>query len=162
MRIARFALLVACVLSLAGIARAEAGIGYRGWGPRAGFSLDPDQFFFGAHVDMGEFVSDLHFQPNVTIGFGDNTTLLSLNPDVAYWIPVGDSGDFYAGGLLAFQYIKFDVPAAAKPYVDESDTNLGIHAFAGYVLKDSPFLFELNVGLDEAPDAKIAVGYIFR
>ncbi len=145
----------------AGTAGAE-GLGYRGWGVRGGVSVDPDQFFVGAHLDLGEFTKNLSFMPNATIGFGDDMTLVSINPDVSYHFPVPDLGSLYVGGLLDFQWWKIDVPEVLKPYVDETDTDVGFHIQGGLELTSTPLLFELNVGIEDAPDLKAAVGYTFR
>lgn len=146
------------MLTLPVLARAESGLGYRGWGVRGGYQADPDQLFFGAHADMGEFTDNLHFIPNVTIGFGDDMTLLSISPDVSYWFPVEDIGSLYAGGLLALQWMKLDIDI---PGVDDSDTELGFHAIAGLALDSAPIFFEFNVGIEDTPDVKLGVGYTF-
>ncbi len=49
-----------------------------GGGLRTGLSLDPDQFYVGAHLDAGPLVDRLWFRPNVEIGLGDNLTLFTL------------------------------------------------------------------------------------
>lgn len=157
----RKAVLLAVLLAILAspiVARSETLLGYKGWGVRGGYQIDPDQPFFGAHMDLGQFVENLHFIPNVTIGFGDDMTLLSISPDLSYWFPVEDIGSLYVGGLLALQWFKYDVDI---PGVDDSDTEMGIHAIAGLVLKDNPIFFEANLGLDDTPDVKLGVGYTF-
>ena len=42
-------------------------IGFRGWGPRLGVSINPDQFHFGAHLDFGNFARHVRFQPNIEL-----------------------------------------------------------------------------------------------
>lgn len=157
------AALVAAVLSTdAGVAVSRE-FGYNGWGPRAGFSSDPDQIFFGAHLDYGDIVPGLGFRPNATIGFGNDVTIVSINPDIAYRLLVEGAGWFYFGGLLAFQYMNYDVPDRYDDKdVDDSDTELGLHILGGLELQSKPVLLELNIGLDEAPDLKAAIGYTFR
>lgn len=153
----------------AGAASNETGLGLRGIGVRAGVSTEPDQFFVGGQLDLGEFVKNLRFKPNVTAGFGDDMTLISLNPDISYAFPIEDLGKLYVGGLLAFEYWKIDVPEDVEALeeitgveIDDSDTDVGIHAIGGLELQSVPVFFEINIGLsDEVPDLKAAVGYNF-
>ena len=49
-----------------------------GWGVRFGLSDDPNQLVVGAQYDFGEITTNLHFEPNVEIGFGDDHTVLSM------------------------------------------------------------------------------------
>ncbi len=138
---------------------ADRNIGFHGWGPHAGFSFTPDQFFFGAHFDLGDFVPNLQFQPSVDLGLGDHMTFFSLNPDIVYHIPMGETGSFYFGGVFALQHWKLDNGPA---YVDDSDTNIGVHVLGGLKLKDQPIHFQAEVGLnDKAPDWKFSAGYTF-
>lgn len=48
-------------------------------GIRAGVSVEPEQFYFGAHVQTPPLVDRLHFRPNVEIGVGSDTTITALN-----------------------------------------------------------------------------------
>jgi hypothetical protein len=41
-------------------------------GVRAGVSADPDQFYFGGHVETRPLIDRLSFRPNVEVGFGDD------------------------------------------------------------------------------------------
>ncbi|MDM7914406.1 MAG: hypothetical protein ACE15D_15415 [Candidatus Eisenbacteria bacterium] len=155
------AIAIALVFLAAAVpARAQdESFGFHGWGPQIGLSVDPDQFFFGAHFDLGEFAPNLRFQPNVDLGFGDDITLLAINPDVAYYFPVEGVGALYVGGLLALQWYKYDRPA---PF-DDTDTELGLHLLGGLTLEPAtPVYFELKVGLDDTPDLKALAGYTFR
>jgi hypothetical protein len=146
-------LLAAIALLSPVTAFADSGFGFHGWGIRGGLSVDPDQFFVGGHIDLGEFAENVQFIPNVTAGFGDHLTIISINPDVSYSFPVEDIGALYVGGLFAFQWIDYE-----SHYLD-TDTEVGLHAIAGLELDAAPVFFELNVGIDDTPDLKVAVGY---
>jgi hypothetical protein len=152
--------IIVAVCAVAAPARAE--FGYSGWGLRGGLSVDPDQIFVGGQVEF-EFLEHFFFWPNATVGFGDDITLFSINPDLAYTFPVEDIGSLYAGGLLAIQWFKFDEPSNLPEGVafDDTDSEIGIHAIAGLRL-NTPLFFEMNIGLDDAPDFKFAVGYTFE
>lgn len=153
-----------------GIAAEKSGFGYRSWGLRGGVSSSPDQFFVGAQMDLGEFVPNLRFKPNATVGFGDDLTLVSINPDISYAFPIEDLGKIYVGGILAFEWWKVDVPAEVEELeeltgveIDDSDTDVGIHVIGGLEFQTMPLFVELNIGLsDEVPDLKAAVGYNFE
>jgi hypothetical protein len=56
-----------CVPSLA-LAQGPDEPGFRGWGPRVGVTLDPDQIHFGVHIDFGNFAERVRFQPNAELG----------------------------------------------------------------------------------------------
>jgi hypothetical protein len=71
-----------------------------GWGPRAGFSSVPGQFVVGLHYDAGEFARRLRFVPNIDLGVGDHSTVLTINPDLVYSFPVDGTGCVYTGGSV--------------------------------------------------------------
>ena len=49
--------------------------------------MDPDQFYFGGHVERSPLIDRLHFRPNVEVGFGDDLTLITANMDFVYKFP---------------------------------------------------------------------------
>lgn len=163
-KLSKPAVLAVLLISLAvGTAAAEAELGFKGWGIRGGLSIDPDQFFVGGHLDLGTIVESVHIVPNLTVGFGDDWTIIALNPDFYYMFPVDGLGGVYFGGLFAFQYIKYDLPPIAKELgFDDSDTEVGLHVIGGVQLQSAPIMLELNIGLDDTPDLKAAIGYTFR
>ena len=66
----------------------------QGLGVRAGASVDPDQFYFGGHLDTGPIADRLHFRPNVEIGLGDDVTLVAFNIEFAYFFPPAGGWSF--------------------------------------------------------------------
>ena len=101
-RVLIFALLLAAALFGSGSAAAEGSFEFYGWGPRVGFSSDPNQFYFGAHFPMSSFTTNLLFVPSIDIGFGDETTLLSVNPDLVYQVLVEGVGSVLLRGCVRF------------------------------------------------------------
>ena len=102
-RVARVVgLLAIVVFLLSGAALADGALGFHGWGLRGGLSVDPDQVFLGAHIDFGEFVENLRFTPNITVGFGDNITVISINPDVELNLGLDDTPDLKAAVGFTF------------------------------------------------------------
>ena len=77
----RYFLALLAVVAWAGVAEAQ------GPGIRGGVSVDPDQFYVGAHYETGALVDRLHFRPNVEAGFGDDLTTIALNFEFAYKFP---------------------------------------------------------------------------
>ena len=73
-------LLALSVVSAVPAAAQDAGV-------RGGISIDPDQFYFGGHIETGALIDRLHFRPNVEIGFGDDLMLIGVNMEFVYKFP---------------------------------------------------------------------------
>lgn len=137
-------------------------VGFRGWGPRVGLTVNPDQVHFGAHLDFGNFARHVRFQPNVEVGFGDDLTLVCANFEAAYrfrqswdvWSP-------YLGGGLGANFASWD----SDGHGDSSSTDLGVNVLGGIergLSNGNRFFMEVKLGLvDESPDAKVTVGWTF-
>lgn len=134
--------------------------GFRGWGPRVGLSLDPDQIHFGAHFDYGNFAEHVRFQPNVEFGFGDKRNLYTLNVEAAYrfsgqwdvWSP-------YLGGGLGANIKSWD-----NDHDNNSETDLGLNLLGGIekgLANGDRFFIETKLSLNDVPDVKITVGWTF-
>lgn len=142
-------------------ARAAANdVGYKGWGPRLGLTVDPDQVHFGAHVDFGNFGRHVRFQPNVEVGIGDDVTLVAVNFEAAYrfagnwnvWSP-------YLGGGLGVNFTSFENRRG-----DDTDSEVGVSVLGGIergLSSGSRFFTEVKLGLADTPDAKITFGWTF-
>ncbi len=164
MKTTRMMLLVATLALILGPALALAGpdtdVGFRGWGPRIGLSLNPDQVHFGAHLDFGNFAKHVRFQPNLELGFGDNVKLFTANAEAAYrfsshwdvWSP-------YLGGGIGANVKSVDVGKDTT-----SHTDLGVNLLGGVEkgLSDGDrFFIEGKFSLNDVPDAKVTVGWTF-
>ena len=153
------ALAVALSSALA-LADPETDVGFRGWGPRVGLSVDPDQVHFGAHIDYGNFARHVRFQPNVELGFGDNVKLFTLNAEAAYrfsaqwdvWTP-------YLGGGLGANIKSWD-----NGNDNDSQTDIGLNLLGGIekgLSNGDRFFIEGKLSLNDVPDAKVTVGWTF-
>lgn len=159
----------AVLIAAAATARAG-GLAYGGWGVRGGFSSDPDQFVVGMHIDLGEPAQNLHVVPNADIGFGDNFTIVTVNPDVTYDLPIEGAGTVYFGGSIGLVYWNWDysapfVPGYAGPGPDTDGFDLGVAGIAGYrfPLEGNPLAVDLKIGItDEYPDLKLMLVYTFK
>jgi opacity protein-like surface antigen len=152
---------ILAVLFGAGAAGAQDEVGYRGWGPRVGATIEPDQVHFGAHMDFGHFAEHIRFQPNVEVGVGDDLTLVALNFEGSYrfrenwdvWTP-------YAGGGLGINFLSFDIEGLE----DDTDTDFGLNLMAGIergISGGDRFFLEAKVGLADSPDMKLTAGWTF-
>lgn len=123
-------------------------------GLRGGLSVDPDQFYFGGHVETSPLVDRLTFRPNVEIGFGDDIMLIAANMEFAYKFPQRGGWGLYAGGGPALNVYMFDD-------VDDSQTEPGVNIMVGAESSRGLF-FEFKLGLIDSPDYKFGVGYTWR
>ncbi len=121
-------------------------------GVRAGLSVDPDQFYFGGHVETSPLVDRLHFRPNVEVGFGDDLTLLNANMEFVYKFPSRSGWGLYAGGGPALNVYMFD---------EDTNTEAGLNFLVG-VEQSRGLFFEFKVGAIDSPDFKFGVGWTFR
>ncbi|MGE0865590.1 MAG: hypothetical protein AB7P34_16960 [Vicinamibacterales bacterium] len=123
-------------------------------GLRGGLSVDPDQFYFGGHLETAPLVDRLHFRPNVEIGFGDDLTLIGANMEFVYKFPNRRDWGLYAGGGPALNVYMFDD-------VDDSETDAGLNLLVG-VESSRGLFFEFKLGVIDSPDFKFGVGWTFR
>lgn len=158
---------VLCTLSLIAGAilaapAAAQNLGFYGWGPRVGLSVDPDQGVAGVHFNLGEFVRNLRFQPAVDIGFGDDRTVVQATIPVLYRFDVPGNFTPYAGGGLGIAWIDRDDDHPGHD--DDSDVDAAPVGIAGieWPLRGGNDIFlEANISHDELPDVKILVGWQF-
>ena len=123
-------------------------------GVRAGISVDPDQFYFGGHLETSPLVDRLHFRPNVEVGFGDDQMLVAANMEFVYKFRRSGDWGIYAGGGPALNIYSFDD-------VDDSETEGGLNLLVGVEARRGLF-FEFKVGVIDSPDFKFGVGWTFR
>jgi opacity protein-like surface antigen len=136
--------------------------GYHGFGPRVGLSIDPDQVFFGGHIDFGEAFPHVRFQPNIEFGFGDDITLIQADADFHYrFLDSWDVWNPYLGGGVGMAHWSFDSNIEG---VDDSSTEFQIHAVGGIekYISSGKFFVESKIGVvDESPDLKFLAGWTF-
>ena len=121
-------------------------------GVRAGVSGDPDQFFFGGHVETNPLMRRVTFRPNVEVGVGDDLTLIALNFEFIYSIPLDrHPWRVYLGG-----------GPAANIY-NNGGTNVepGFNFLIGAQHNGGLFT-ELKIGAIDSPDFKFTIGYAFK
>jgi hypothetical protein len=124
----------------------------QGLGVRAGASVDPDQFYVGGHYETAALVEQLHFRPNLEVGFGDDITAVGMNIEFVYKIPIDGPWSLYAGGGPALNIYSFN---------DETETDGGLNVLFGAETTNGLF-FEVKLGAINSPDVKFGVGYTWR
>ena len=156
---------IAAAATVAPAAAAEAGVGFRGWGPRVGASSDADQVLVGAQFDLGEFTTNLRWQPSVELGFGDDKFSLYGNFMVAYYFPVKAAVTPYAGAQVTVWLFDQNGPDNSKGFDDGFNAEIGLYAVGGIETKlesGNRFLAELQVGIGDVPDVRVLVGWTFK
>jgi hypothetical protein len=131
----------------------------RGFGIRAGASVDPDQFHFGGHFISDPIVSNLSFRPNLEVGVGNDITSICANLEFAFRIPVPKSQlSAYIGAGPALNVYRH-----GESRIQPSHTNTGGGFNLLFGLEHREGLFgELKVGTIDSPEVKITVGFTFR
>jgi hypothetical protein len=148
--VARVSFLLGIVLFSSTAALAQDG------GIRGGISVDPDQFYFGGHLETSPLIDRLYFRPNVEVGFGDDLTLIAANMEFVYKFTTRRAWNFYAGGGPALNIYMFDNDGD-----DDTNTEAGLNFLAGVEASNGLF-FEFKVGAIDSPDFKFGVGYTWR
>jgi hypothetical protein len=147
----RYFLAAIAVAISAGVAEAQ------GPGVRGGVSIDPDQFYFGAHWETDALIDQLHFRPNVEAGLGDDLTTIALNFEFAYKFPERNGWRLFAGAGPAVNFYTFDTGRDD----DETESEGGLNFLVG-VEQDSGLFFEFKIGVVDSPELKFGVGWTFR
>ncbi|MDX1389087.1 MAG: hypothetical protein R3344_07850 [Acidobacteriota bacterium] len=130
------------------------------WGLRVGLGSDPDQLIVGGQYDFGEIARRVHFEPNVELGFGDDTISLTGTGAFFYvWDRMGSVRP-YAGGGPEIGIVWFDTPGGS-----DSDFEVGLQAMGGgrWKLKSGrEFFVELDLGLfGDLHDIQVMAGWRF-
>ena len=137
-------------------------------GPRAGFSVDPDQVVVGGHLSAS-FAPEWTFNPSLEVGFGDHATVTALNFDAEYHFRVRNSSwTPYVGGGLGVNFVSVHVdrvfPASS---FDVNDTVTGLNIIVGTGFPPASgqkFFTEMRLGAGDSamPELKGIVGWNFK
>ena len=143
----RFAVLSLLFALLAAPAAAQSSAGVR-----VGVSANPDQFYFGGHIETRPLVDNLHFRPNIELGVGDHATVIALNVELAYKFPTGQAWQPYVAAGPALIIVDTD-----------RDTSSGGGFNIALGVEHRGGLFgELKIGAVDSPNFKIGIGYNFK
>ena len=145
-------IITAVLFLLVALATLPSSAAAQGVGVRAGASVDPDQFYVGGHYETRPLVDQLHFRPNVEVGFGDDVTAVGINLEFVYKIPIEGPWSLYAGGGPALNIYSIE---------DNSETDGGLNVLFGAETTNGLF-FEVKLGAIDSPDLKFGVGFTWR
>lgn len=123
-------------------------------GIRGGISVDPDQFYFGGHLETSPLVDRLHFRPNLEVGVGNDLMLIAANMEFVYKFSTRRAWNLYAGAGPALNIYMIDG-------ANDSELDAGFNVLAG-VESSRGLFFEFKVGAIDSPDFKFGVGYTWR
>lgn len=151
----------ALLATLTAAPAAAQDIGFNTWGLRAGAADDPDQIVFGVQFDFGEFVRNLRFQPNIELGAGDDTTIVSLTAPVHYRVLVEGDLTLYGGGGLTVGFIDRDEDDFDRD--DDSDFDISPMLAGGlaWPVGRNELSVELNLTGGDFSTVKLVVGWMF-
>lgn len=121
-------------------------------GVRAGVSVDPEQFYFGGHVETSPLADRVRFRPNIEIGIGDDTTIAAFNFEFAYFFPSSEPWSVYAGAGPALNIVDRPRGTDAEP---------GFNVLVG-VAHEGGLFGEFKIGGFDSPRLKFGIGYAFR
>ena len=122
-------------------------------GIRGGISVDPDQFYFGGHLETSPLVSHVYFRPNLEVGIDDDLVLLATNMEFVYKFTSRRPWTLYAGAGPALNIFM--------PDGGDSSTDAGFNVLVGAESSKGLF-FEFKIGAIDSPDFKFGVGYTWR
>jgi hypothetical protein len=142
------------VLLLAAPAWAQAHVGVR-----AGVSGDPSQFVLGAHVETEPLIEHVTFRPNLELGVGNSLTVVAVNLEFAYWIPVAHHPWRVYLGAGPAAIISSHHASSGRS--GTTDVGGGFNVLVGIQHQRGLFT-ELKVGTINSPSVKFTVGYAFR
>jgi hypothetical protein len=136
-------------------------------GIRGATSLDPELFMFGVHSQLGPFFSEnVWARPTFEMGFGELTTLVSLNFEGVYRLPITQRTsrwNTYLGGgpALNFSHRNF-VEETDRGKIDfgDLDLNVGFNFLIGIATREGLFL-EMKTSAYSLPTLRFAIGYNF-
>jgi hypothetical protein len=136
-------------------------IGWNGWGVRVGVASDADQVVGGAQFNLGEFVDNLRFQPDVELGAGDDVTTLYGTAPVYYRFQTSSTMTPYAGGGLAMGFVDYDNPVTGS---GETSFEVGARATGGLEWgrgDGQAFFVEASLGFGDVHDFQVVGAWQF-
>lgn len=150
----RHLLLLLCVSLGIGVSARSAAAEDHRVGVRAGISADPEQFYFGAHVDLKEVTDRFWFRPNVELGVGDGLTLATFNGEFVYLLRV-KSREWtpYVGGGPGLV-----IRSVHSGRSEDTGAGPGFN-FVGGVQQNRGLLAEIKVGAFDSPGFKLGIGW---
>jgi opacity protein-like surface antigen len=161
-RFQRLLLILVVLLMVAPVWAADetsGGPDIKGWGVRVGLTDDPNQFVVGAQYDFGEITDNVHFEPNVEVGFGDDFTILSATAAAHYHFKELDKIRPYAGAGVTLAYVDIDHALG-----NDSEFEIAIKTIGGVMWPlqhGRDFFLELNLNFGDIQETQLMAGWRF-
>ena len=133
-------------------------------GPHLGFSGSPDQFILGGQIQFADVAPQLDFVPGVDLGLGDGLTVLGLNGDFHYRIPVRNTTwQPYAGAGVSLFIFSADTGDFGGSRSSGSAGGGSLILGADVPTQSgSRFFAEMKFGLGDGPSFRLIGGWHFR
>ena len=129
----------------------------KSFGPRIGYSSEPDQFVIGGQAVFGHFLKVTRFVPSFDFGTGDNLSTYTFNADVRFLFTLPRSATaLYAEVGPTITYWDADKGG--------SDTEVGATITGGVRFpmgKTGFYNLEGRFGIGDVPEFKIMLGVMF-
>jgi len=135
-------------------------------GVRAGVGLDPELVTIGVQAQVGPvFTPNVFIRPVIDFGIGEITTMVSVNLDVLYRLPLSTRrGRYsaYVGVGPAFNFLGrgINTPDDRDINFDNFDYGTGMNILGGLEFRNGTFV-ELRSTVYTEPHLRLVVGYNF-
>lgn len=137
-------------------------------GVRTGVGLDPEVITAGVHARLGPFFHrDVFLRPNAEFAFGEVTTLVALNFEAVYRLPITERQSrwsVYVGAGPGFNFIDRNFEAAQTGSrdinFDDFDFEGSFNLLAGVEFRSGMFL-EIKSTAYSRPQIRVLIGYSF-
>ena len=106
-------------------------------------------------MEVGPVAEQLWFRPNIEAGFGNSRTLVGVNMEFTYWMPLQTGWNVYFGGGPALVVTTFSRPGGR-----DSDVGPGLNLLIGLAQRHG-IMSEVKVGAFDSPEFKFTVGWTF-
>ena len=132
------------------------------YGPHIGFGQGPDQTVIGGQLQWNGVAPRMAFVPGIDYGFNDISSVMTLNGDFHYQLSHETAWQPYLG-LGAEVNVWHETTGRTNR--DETTTETGGHLIIGAATRNRTggrFFTELKLGLGDAPDMKLLLGWNLR
>lgn len=138
-------------------------------GVRAGVGLDPEVILLGVQAQVGPiFTPNLTFRPSVDFGWGELTSLFSINPEFIYRLPVSARNgrwSAYAGAGPGFTFLHQNlntISGGKRIDFGEFHSSTGLNILGGLQYRGGMFAeLRTSVYAEPAPTLRLIFGYNF-
>ena len=131
------------------------------YGPHIGFGQGPDQTVIGGQLQWNGVAPRMAFVPGIDYGFNDISSVMTLNGDFHYQLSHETAWQPYMG-LGAEVNVWHETQGRNS---DGTTTETGGHLIIGAATRNRTggrFFTELKLGLGDAPDMKLLLGWNLR